>query len=84
MPSSETTSRIDDLRYFTVQHPAVSPWVDILLGVFTTCQSHVSEPVDLKVAYRHVFGDAEQNLDHCPYCKTNYDRRVADQKQYIT
>lgn len=75
------TTRIE---HFAVKHhDTVGPFVQILLGVYTTCQwNKAGSPVDLEKAHSHVFGEGKHK--RCDWCFSTFERRREYQKEFFT
>lgn len=65
-----------DRRHFKVRHPEISPYVHLMLGVYTTCQPDAVEPVNLDEAYAHT-------THQCAWCQRTLGEMIEQQKQYI-
>lgn len=82
--SSEVPYNVREQHFSVKHHDTVGPFVEIMLDVFTTCQyDKTGRHVDLEAAHTHVFGDANQDVQPCPWCSRTFNRRRDYQKEFF-
>lgn len=72
-------------QHFAVRHhDTVGPFVEILLGVFTTCQwDKTGSHVVLEDAHDHVFGNKDLEKQPCDWCLSTFQHRRDYQKEFF-
>jgi len=83
--SSDIPYSVREQHFCVKHHDTVGPFVDIMLGVFTTCQwQKAGSHVDLEEAHKHVFGDKEGGVERCAWCYPTFERRRDYQKEFFS
>lgn len=73
-------------QHFSVKHhDTVGPFVEIMLGVYSTCQwESAGSHINLETAHDHVFGNHANGSERCEWCFASFERRRDYQKEFFS